>query len=146
MVNVVLQTAPAPDLGARGALHVFIAAARNQTHRNATLIIDLTDRQACSVCDTGAMGNDNNEPSTTTHSEKRRDQAINNGGSIFMPKGEPPSPYHRRIDDEDLQRTTLAHATKETRCVTAALRSPLRTGNTETFFPALSPPDNHQNS
>ncbi|PYD89055.1 hypothetical protein DNF23_30015 [Pseudomonas syringae pv. pisi] len=77
MINVVLQTALAPDLGARGALHVFIAATRSQTHRNATLIIDLRNRQACSVCDTGAMGNDNNEPSTTTRPEKRLDPAIN---------------------------------------------------------------------
>ncbi len=86
MVNVVLQTASAPDLGARGALHVFIAATRNQTHRNATLIIDLHDRQACSVCDTGAMGNDNNEPSTTTHSEKRLKLAISGRGTPLCPE------------------------------------------------------------
>jgi hypothetical protein len=105
-------------------LHVFIAAARNQTHCNATLIIDLPDRQACSVCDTGAMGNDNIEPSTTTHSEKRLDPAINGRRRTVVSNGERRTPYHRRIDDRDLRRTIPAHTAKETRCVTAGLRSP----------------------
>ncbi|KTB72176.1 hypothetical protein AO068_16680 [Pseudomonas sp. ICMP 3272] len=66
MVNVVFKTAPTPGFGARCALHVLIAATRSDTHRNATLIIDLLRKQTCSVCDTGATGNDNNEPSATT--------------------------------------------------------------------------------
>ncbi|KPB54300.1 Uncharacterized protein AC511_3010 [Pseudomonas coronafaciens pv. oryzae] len=72
MVNVVLKTAPTPVSGARRALHALIADVRGNTHCNATLIIDLTDEQTCSGCDTGATGNDNSESSATRRPENAR--------------------------------------------------------------------------
>ncbi|WP_395578013.1 hypothetical protein, partial [Pseudomonas syringae group genomosp. 7] len=56
--------------------HAAPCTPSSQPHAlHATFIIDLPRAQACSVCDTGTTGNDNNHPSTTWLNETRLNAA-----------------------------------------------------------------------
>jgi len=65
------KTACTPDIGAARALHALISLAHDNSHRSATLIINLRGDQTCSVCDTGTTLNDITQPSATTPDKKR---------------------------------------------------------------------------